>query len=41
MLEKFGNEYRAYRSQVPMFFPTAGHWRQIVERSNSTRDDQE
>lgn len=41
MLEKFGDEYRAYRSQVPMFFPRAGQWRQLVERSNSTRDDQE
>ncbi|TAL91465.1 MAG: isoprenylcysteine carboxylmethyltransferase family protein [Rhodanobacter sp.] len=40
MLEQFGDAYRAYRSQVPMFFPRAGQWRQLVERSNSERDDQ-
>lgn len=42
MLEKFGDEYRTYRSQVPMFFPRAGQWRQLVEISNSPkRDDYE
>ena len=41
MLEKFGDEYRAYRSHVPMFFPRARQWRQVVERSNSKRNDDE
>ncbi len=41
MLENFGDEYRTYRSHVPMFFPRAGQWRQFVERSNSKRDDDE
>lgn len=39
MLEQYGDQYRAYRSRVPMFFPRAGQWRQLVERSNSKRDD--
>ena len=39
MLEEFGDKYRAYRSDVPMFFPRAGQWRNLVERSNSKRGD--
>lgn len=39
MLEQYGDQYRAYRSRVPMFFPRAGQWRQLMERSNSKRDD--
>ena len=41
MLEQFGDEYRAYRRQVPMFFPRAGQWRQLVTRSNPKRDGYE
>lgn len=41
MLGEFGDEYRACRSHVPMFFPRAGQWRQLVERSNSERNDGE
>lgn len=41
MLETFGDAYRAYRSQVPMFFPRAGQWRQLIERSNPKRRDYE
>ncbi|MEO6104382.1 MAG: hypothetical protein ABIP44_12210, partial [Pseudoxanthomonas sp.] len=41
MLEDFGDEYRAYRSHVPMFFPRAGQWRKFVERSNAKGNDDE
>ncbi len=37
MLEKFGEHYRAYRKQVPMFFPRTGRWRQFLEQSNSSK----
>ena len=33
MLERFGNQYRAYQRRVPRFFPGWGHWRQFVEHS--------
>jgi len=33
MLEQFGDEYRTYRRQVPMFFPRMGRWRQLVRHS--------
>jgi len=32
MVEQFGEEYRAYQQQVPMFFPRASQWRQFVKR---------
>lgn len=41
MIEQFGDEYCAYRRQVPMFFPRAGQWRQLVTRSNPKRDGYE
>jgi len=31
--EAFGEEYRAYRVRVPMFFPGKGDWRQLVRLS--------
>jgi len=41
MVERFGEEYRAYRRRVPMFLPRLGQWRQLVERSSGedVRDD--
>jgi len=33
VLEQFGDEYRAYQAQVPMFIPRPGQWRQLVRRS--------
>jgi len=33
MIERFGAEYRAYQRRVPRFFPRAGQWRLLVERS--------
>lgn len=29
MIEEFGDEYRRYREDVPMFFPRWGEWRQL------------
>lgn len=42
VVEQFGEEYRAYRRMVPMFFPRMGQWRQFVARSNGgdDKDDQ-
>lgn len=34
VLEEFGDEYRVYRERVPMFFPRAGQWKQLIARSN-------
>lgn len=34
VLEEFGDEYRLYRERVPMFFPRAGQWKQLIARSN-------
>jgi len=41
VVEQFGEEYRAYRRQVPAFFPRVGQWRQLVERSNMAADKDE
>ena len=34
VLEQFGDEYRLYQKQVPMFIPQIGQWRQIFKRSS-------
>jgi protein-S-isoprenylcysteine O-methyltransferase Ste14 len=31
MLEQFGEAYRAYRQQVPMFLPQRGQWRRFAD----------
>ena len=33
MLAEFGEQYRRYRREVPMFFPGWHRWRQLIERS--------
>jgi protein-S-isoprenylcysteine O-methyltransferase Ste14 len=33
MLAQFGEQYRAYQSRVPMFFPRWGRWGQLIARS--------
>jgi len=38
VLEQFGDEYRAYQAQVPMFIPRPGQWRQLVMRSGDADD---
>ena len=30
MLERFGEEFRAYRQRVPMFIPRRGQWREFA-----------
>jgi len=35
MVERFGERYRAYRRQVPMFFPRLGLWGRLVERTDA------
>lgn len=35
MIEEFGDEYRRYRNQVPMFFPRRGEWSQLLQREGS------
>jgi len=30
VLEQFGDEYRAYQKQVPMFIPRSGQWKEFV-----------
>jgi protein-S-isoprenylcysteine O-methyltransferase Ste14 len=30
MIQQFGDEYRAYRQRVPMFFPRWGEWRRLL-----------
>ncbi|MEX0915793.1 MAG: isoprenylcysteine carboxylmethyltransferase family protein [Wenzhouxiangellaceae bacterium] len=34
VIAEFGDTYRAYRQQVPMFFPRMGQWKQLIARSN-------
>ena len=33
MLERFGQQYRIYRQQVPMFFPGQHSWKQFINSS--------
>ena len=35
MVERFGDEYVAYRRRVPMFFPRGGEWRQLFQFSTT------
>ncbi len=32
VLAQFGDEYRLYQQQVPMFIPRRGQWRQMIKR---------
>lgn len=34
MVERFGEEYRAYQRRTPMFVPRIGGWRQLVDHSS-------
>lgn len=38
MLDRFGEEFRAYRRRLPMFVPRWGQWRQLVNRSDIAAD---
>lgn len=35
MIERSGDEYRAYRSRVPMFIPRWGQWRRLAKASQA------
>ena len=37
---EFGEEYRDYRSRVPMFIPRWGQWRKLLAMSNGNNDAQ-
>lgn len=39
VLKEFGESYRAYQLQVPMFIPRWGRWRQLAAASRDSRDD--
>ncbi|GAA3977161.1 hypothetical protein [Allohahella marinimesophila] len=38
MLEEFGDNYLAYKHQVPMFIPRWGSWRQLAAASRDSGD---
>jgi len=38
MVAQYGEEYRVYQRQVPMFIPRPGQWRELVKHSNVTGD---
>ena len=39
MVKEFGEAYRTYQRQVPMFMPRWGHWRQLLEGSKISATD--
>ena len=41
VIEEFGDEYRAYRERVPMFFPRIGRWKELIAASSITDDQKE
>lgn len=40
MVERFGDEYLAYRARVPMFFPRRGEWRRLLDATRSPVEEQ-
>ncbi|HEC28531.1 MAG TPA: isoprenylcysteine carboxylmethyltransferase family protein [Gammaproteobacteria bacterium] len=38
VVEQFGDEYLAYKQQVPMFIPRVGQWKQLLKRSKIPND---
>lgn len=41
VIAEFGDAYRAYRRQVPMFFPRWGQWKQLIARSNISETERQ
>ncbi|OZB14199.1 MAG: isoprenylcysteine carboxyl methyltransferase [Marinobacter sp. 34-60-7] len=39
MLTRFGDAYRIYQQQVPMFIPRWGQWRRLADASRDRTDD--
>ncbi len=38
MVEQFGEAYRGYQRQVPMFIPLWGHWRELIGPAEASGD---
>jgi protein-S-isoprenylcysteine O-methyltransferase Ste14 len=36
MIERFGDEYLAYRCRIPMFFPRRREWRRLLDEARSS-----
>lgn len=41
MIDRFGDAYRAYRRQVPMYIPRWGQWRQLADVSQDLSDHED
>ena len=41
MIDEFGEDYRTYRTQVPMFIPRLSQWRDLVTESRTRSDGRE
>ena len=39
MVERYGEQYLAYRRRVPMFFPRPGEWRRLFGAARSAADE--
>jgi protein-S-isoprenylcysteine O-methyltransferase Ste14 len=39
VIEQFGEEYLAYRKNVPMFIPLRGRWREFIEHPDVSPDE--
>lgn len=37
MIAEFGDDYRRYQEQVPMFFPGKGEWGRLIEQRESSQ----
>ncbi len=40
MVERFGEAYRVYRNDVPMFLPRRGEWRRLMEAARSRSESE-
>ena len=40
MVEQFGEAYRAYRREVPMFLPRRGEWRRLMDAARSRSESE-